>query len=125
MKIPIPSLDGALLAAKLALLAGAVLLGWVARGWKSDSDELIAQKAAAKTVEVFRGHETAIAATLEDRLSKLRANRTIVEKERETIVDRPVYRNVCLDDDGLRLIEAARTGSHPGEPAGQVPRAPE
>lgn len=31
-------------------------------------------------------------------------------------VDRPVYRNVCLDSDGLRVINAALTRTDPAKP---------
>lgn len=41
------------------------------------------------------------------------------------ILERPVYRNVCLDDDGLRLANAALAGvptaSNPGGPHPIVP----
>lgn len=40
----------------------------------------------------------------------------------EKIVERPVYRNVCLDDDGLRAANAALGGSTtPSEPNDSVP----
>lgn len=41
-----------------------------------------------------------------------------VEKEVERVVEKPVYSNVCLDDDGLRIladgIKARHLGSQPG-----------
>lgn len=48
----------------------------------------------------------------------------IVVQEVERIVDRPVYRDRCVDDDGLRVIRdriADRRGA--GEPAPAVPAA--
>ena len=36
-----------------------------------------------------------------------------ITKEVDKIIDRPVYRNVCVDPDGLRLINQALTKSLP------------
>lgn len=33
-----------------------------------------------------------------------------IEKEVQHVVEKPVYRNVCLDDDGLRVLGAALAG---------------
>jgi hypothetical protein len=48
--------------------------------------------------------------------------KTIV-KEVEKVVERPVYSNLCLDDDGLRLVNAALTGSATaaGQPVDTLP----
>jgi hypothetical protein len=110
-----------------AVLIGVFLAGWHVRGWKADSDELIAQKASARTVEVFREHEANVAKTLEEKLAQLKANSKVVERHYETqkVFERPVYRNECVDDDGLRYIEAKRTGTLPTEPASQMPAASE
>jgi hypothetical protein len=108
------------------LVFGLAATGWIARGWKEDSQDLHAAKAIDKAVAAFRTHEENIANSLEKALSKLRANQRVVEKHRETVIERPVYRNICLDDDGLRLIEAARTGQAPAsQPAAQVPAVPQ
>lgn len=40
-----------------------------------------------------------------------------IVREVPTIIDRPVYRNVCVDDDGVRLIKRAVAAAN-GEPAG-------
>jgi len=49
--------------------------------------------------------------------------RTITESV-EKIVDRPVYSNICMDDDGLRLLTAAVRGeaADPAELDGAVSR---
>ena len=41
-------------------------------------------------------------------------------RESHTIVERPVYRNLCVDADGVRILDAAAAlanGDDPGEPA--------
>ena len=47
---------------------------------------------------------------------------TTITKEVERVIEKPVYRNVCLDDDGLRQLErAARATGYSGEPASGMP----
>lgn len=49
--------------------------------------------------------------------------RTITRRV-EKVVERDVYRNVCLDDDGVRLVNSALAGrADPGQPAAAVPAA--
>jgi len=50
--------------------------------------------------------------------------KTVIQKvnvDVEKIIDRPVYTNVCLDDDGVRAANEALTASHPQGTTGQVP----
>lgn len=42
----------------------------------------------------------------------------------ETIVDRPIYRNVCFDDSGLQALRDAAAETATGKPSGTMP-APE
>lgn len=67
---------------------------------------------------------------LADEYETAKAKRGVVyetiTKTVDKLVDRPVYRNVCIDDDGLRQINAALAGhpaADPGEPAAAVPGA--
>lgn len=48
-----------------------------------------------------------------------------IEKVVDRIVDRPVYRNVCFDSDGLRAANSALTRASPAprQPNGLVPAA--
>lgn len=39
----------------------------------------------------------------------------------ETIVDRPIYRNVCFDDSGLQAIRDATAETGTGKPSGTMP----
>jgi hypothetical protein len=115
---------------KLALIAtlavGLFSAGWLVRGWKAESDEAREQRIVQRAIDAFRDHEKAVATQLENKLASLEANQKVVEVEREKVVLRPVYRNICLDADGLRLIEQARTGrAHSSKPTDQVPAKPE
>jgi hypothetical protein len=98
----------------LALYLVGVGSGWLVRGTVADAEHAATDRA----VEAFRASEARISAALETKLARLKANERVIEREVTKVVDRPVYRNVCLDDDGLRLIEAARD---PAGSAGAVP----
>lgn len=109
--------------AGIAILSVALFgAGWMVKGWKDDSQQAAEQKAVQAAVNAFHDHESRVGKILEDKLASLRANKTIVEKHRETISERPVYLGTCLDNDGVQLIEAARRGVAPAsEPASALP----
>lgn len=107
--------DVVVTAAVVALL----LTGWLVRGWYEDSRDLAAAEALQRATEEFKQSEQRIAATLEDKLSKVRANERVIEKWRTEIIDRPVYHVECVDDDGLSLINGAATGDT-AKPTGEV-----
>jgi hypothetical protein len=96
--------------------------GWTAKTWKDSSQRLAEVTLASEVKEAFHAHEQFVAETLDAKLAKLRANERIIERHYEKVIENPVYRNVCLDDAGLRLIEAARTGAAPASaPTPNVP----
>ena len=104
-------------------LAAAFVAGWVVKGAFDDSAELAAQKARDALIKELRANEEHIANILERKLQDLKANEKTIIRERTKLIDRPVYHNECLDADGLRLIEQARTGkASTSKPAGQVSR---
>jgi hypothetical protein len=70
--------------------------------WQQQADE------AAKSLEKDRGQTRTVYRTITQQVDK--------------IVDRPVYRNVCLDADGLRLANAALGGLAVEAPAPSQPR---
>lgn len=65
--------------------------------------------------------DASIAKAWEIRLSELRSNETTIIREREKIVDRPVYRNVCLDPAGVQLANDAKNGRISSKPDAAVP----
>lgn len=91
-------------------LGAAFVAGWVVKGAFVDSEELAAQKARADLLKELRANEEHIANILERKLQDLHANEKVVEKAVIKLIDRPVYLNECLDVDGVRLIEQARSG---------------
>lgn|SRR5574343_2005428 len=102
------------LAAALVLFACVFGAGWRTRG-------AFDAEAEAQATKAVQAAQTAISKQLETRLAELRANERVIERETQKVIERPVYRNVCTDADGLRLLEAARVGAKPAEPAGKMP----
>lgn len=89
-------------------LALGLVLGWKTKGAFVDSAELHAQKAREGVLVQLRERENAIADQLAKRMAAAQVKERVIERERIKIVDRPVYNNVCLDDDGVQLINRAR-----------------
>lgn len=127
---PYLALIGAVVA--VALLAAAYIAG--RRDGRAIADGK--QAAVEKAVKAERDkRETAVAATEAagatketDRQEKVRE----IYRETNIVTERPVYRNVCVDADGVRLVERATAianGDYPGAspvPAGDpAPAAPQ
>lgn len=85
--------------------------GWTLCSWYEDSKDLAAQNERDEIMTKIRANELVIASHVEKRLQELKANERIIENHTKEIVNRPVYRNVCMDDDGLRLINSYALGN--------------
>lgn len=109
------------------VIALAIFAGGMASGIK--------YHAGVTAQRYLKAHESAARATAQklDRIdvaavghetdkAKIRTEFRTITQEVERVVEKPVYRNICFDDDGLRLIAAA-TGRSEGasEPAPAVP----
>jgi uncharacterized protein YcfJ len=107
------------------LLAGVVLGGWA--GWqvqdwrhgRQDADRI--ERQARDTLRnIERGQQAADTYTTGE--SNAQPARKEIVRTVEKIVTRPVYRNVCLDADGLQQLRAAiATGSPASGAAAAVP----
>lgn len=108
----------------LAVAAALVWIGWVGKGWHEDSKELERQKATADAIAAALKSDSKIAAVVEEKLSGLKANQTVIDRGVTREVIKPVYRNVCLPESGVRLLNAAAindTAGLPTEHDGEVP----
>lgn len=65
--------------------------------------------------------DQSIAAALESRLQELKSNETTIIREREKIVELPVYRNVCLEPSGVQLANDAKNGRVTSKPINALP----
>lgn len=99
---------------------------WQVQAWRWDSAELARQQKQQADARAQVRRIDSASGNYEDDRAKTRTEFIEITKEVERVVQKPVYRNVCLDDDGLRQLEraAAATG-HPGKPeAGMPPSSP-
>jgi hypothetical protein len=108
----------------ICLLALAFGAGWRTKAAFVAERDLAIVEAKQEFIDAYQVAESGKAKILEDKLADLRANERIIEREKYKIIDRPVYLNNCLDIDGLRLVESARTGkANTGQPADEMPGA--
>lgn len=97
------------------LLAAIVIIGSFSTGWSVKGafvakEQLAITEAKNEFINTIRSMEGSIAGVVENKLADLKANERVINNEIVKIVNRDVYRNVCLDADGLQVIERARTG---------------
>ncbi|WP_110710534.1 hypothetical protein [Salinicola sp. CR57] len=100
--------------------------GWLSRGWLEDSQRLTAIEAAKAAADQALARESVIAGVVEARLSTLDANERIIDRGIVREIQQPIYRNVCLGADALRLLNAAAAGRAPDstDPADPLPAGP-
>lgn len=108
----------------IAAIVALILVGWFVRGWYEHLKDMLSHAAQQVAEDDFKAHESKIAQLVEKRLAELKANERVIEHETTRIIERPVYRNDCVDDDGLQLLRRMAHGADPGKPAGEVPAAP-
>lgn len=94
-------------AAVVAVLFGS---GWIVRGWYEATLEQAEDRATAVLIERFEKKQAEVAQQVEIKLTELKANERIIERYKTEIVDRPVYSNECIDDDGLLILDAIAEG---------------
>jgi len=87
-----------------------------------------ADAAAAKVRAELQGAIDASAQRQQAAEYTRQADVRTIYHESEKIIDRPVYRNVCIDSAGVRLLDAAAAvanGARLGEPSGAAAAAAE
>lgn len=117
-----------LVATLLVGVAAGTTLGWQVQGWRQGrADAQRIERQARDTLRnIERGQQAADTYTQEQ--AHAQPTRQQITRTVERIVSRPVYRNVCLDADGLQQLRAAiAAGAPPGGAAAPLPadRAPD
>lgn len=110
------------------VIAAAIFLAGLGTGWKAHvgitaSRDLEAELSRQR--DVLRKTEKIDTSAVQHELAKTRIETEFVTitKEVERVVEKPTYRNICLDDDGLRVIAAAIGTAHAAsQPAPAVSR---
>jgi hypothetical protein len=108
-------------------LSGLACGAFVAWLWHDASVSRIATERASERLEsafsviAANKADASIAKAWEIRLSELRANENTIIREREKIVELPVYRNICLEPSGVQLANDAKNGRITGKPVDALP----
>ncbi|KZX61291.1 hypothetical protein A3724_16620 [Alcanivorax sp. HI0033] len=108
------------LVAVVALLFG----GWTIRGWYEGNLDLLRERVTRAAIDEALESHSDVARVVEEKLSGLKANQTVIDRGVTREVIKPVYRNVCLPGAGVGLLNAAAlndTSQLPAEPDGDVP----
>jgi hypothetical protein len=102
----------------IAALALGGTLGWRVHAWKDAADERDAIQAHQRDFLRREKEQYVAAADHEKARTRIEFIDREVTKEIDRVVEKPVYRELCLDDDGLRLanqaIAATGAASQPG-----------
>lgn len=109
--------------AVVAALAIAVGVGWLSRGWFEDAQRLTEERAAQLLADAALDREADIAGIVENRLAELDASERVIDRGIIREIQKPIYRNVCLGADAVRLLNDAAAGRSPdsAEPKTQMP----
>ena len=98
--------------------------GWTTNGWRHDAQRAVEHAAAARDLAKRMDRVDEAATAHEEFKAKEEVRYVERVKVVRQLVDRPVYRNVCLDGDGVRLLNDAIAGREgAGQPAPTVPAA--
>jgi hypothetical protein len=89
--------------AALALLGG-LGTGWQMRSWLEGKHEAERLQLAAQDARRRAEHGDAAAVRNEQGQAVQEARERVVTREVQHVVEKPVYRNVCIDADGLRIL---------------------
>jgi hypothetical protein len=96
--------------------------GWTAKSWQTGRQDAQRIERQARDIlrQVERGQQAADTYTQEQQDAD--PIRQTIVRTVEKIVQRPVYRNVCIDDDGLQQLgDAIHTGAPAGGAAAPMP----
>lgn len=117
---------------RLYVLLGLFLVGllvgsvgaWKVQAWRQAALEHVRQAQQQRDTQKRMERVQEAASGHEDFKAKEEVRYVTITKIVTKLVDRPVYRNACFDDDGRRLLNDAASGALPGagEPAAAVPR---
>jgi hypothetical protein len=113
--------------AAAALIAAALAAtgAWQVQNWRYGAKEAERLQLVAEQARASIRAADAAATRHEADKQAIRARVRVITQEVDRVVEKPVYRSVCLDADGLRILEAAIAESAPTarQPAPAVPAA--
>jgi hypothetical protein len=97
--------------------------GWIVKGKFEDSKDLAALQAQNALAEQVRKDFAGHSRNVEQRLSTLKANETVIDRGIIREIEKPVFKNVCIPpaDSAFRLLNLLAQGKAAGESINQVP----
>lgn len=110
-----------------ALLAGLLAFAgaWQTQEWRYQAKEAQRLEALAEAKRMNELTADAGASGHESDKAAIKTEFRTITREVRRVVEKPIYRNVCLDDDGLRILERAISGKPAaGQPAPALPKDP-
>ena len=107
-----------------ALLAGVVAFGGALKvqDWRYGAREAERLESVRESTRMAARAGDMAATSHEADKVEIRTEFKTIYRDVEHVVEKPIYLNVCFDDDGLRVLAAAtRARSAASKPAGTVP----
>lgn len=84
--------------------------GWQVNDWRHESADADRAQQQKKADEAQAVRADSAAASHEGLRDQLRTEFQIIYRDRDRVVEKPVFRNVCIDADGLKLLSSAIEG---------------
>jgi len=108
------------------LVAAGIFVAGASAGikWHAGQDAIAenARQVNQRAAERLQRQNTDTAAERHEKVkAEIQVRYQTITKEVQYVVEKPVYRNICLDDDGLRLIREQLAG--PSDAASQPARS--
>lgn len=94
----------------IALAVGLVFTGWQGHSWYRDSKDLAAKEERDKIMNMVENRESKIALNVQEQIRDLDINTRTIDRGIIREIEKPVYRNVCLPANGVRLFNAISNG---------------
>lgn len=89
-----------------SLIVGASFsAGWTARGWKDSVAALETARQLDEKHAMLSTYKDDVLKALDARIEARNSNRQVVERIITKEVEKPVYKNVCLADEGREMID--------------------
>lgn len=94
----------------VAIAGGIFFGGWQVRSYYEDSKDLAAKEERDKILQAVESRESKIALNVQEQIRSLDINTRTIDRGIIREVEKPVYRDVCLPANGVRLFNAIANG---------------
>lgn len=94
----------------LALLVAAFIAGVHVESDHTKAKLLAQEQSYQRAYAAEAGRLNSVAATYETKQAEVKTVTRTIVKRVETFIDRPIYKNTCLDADGLKAVNDALAG---------------